>query len=268
MTHLTLIQKTLPQDLIVMQALLKKTNEELKIAKSKVQKCIQVAHDIRSPIPALKLISEKSTGLAEDEKELLDSSVKRVEQIADELLMDNDLKQQSNLIDLDLTFEPLLKSIRPIIAEKKAQCFDNKVILDLIIKTSPLNLKAMININAFQNSIANLIQNGIEAIPNNRRGVVEIVLRDDSENIYIDIIDNGNGIKKSDIQKVKKVGGSINKVNGNGLGLSGSIAVMKSFGGKLNITSSKLTGTSVTLSLPKKPSFNEGISLINNNLAA
>ena len=68
--------------------------------------------------------------------------------------------------------------------------------------------------------------------------------------VVIAVRDNGKGIPKHLLTRVKQGGVSFGKPGGHGLGLAHAQALMKAHGGSLEIESETQKGTAVILQLP------------------
>ena len=254
----------LPLELLPIKESLLNTKKDLQNANIKIveqartqataELCLQIAHDIRSPLPALEMISEESQRtdiLSVGDKKILKMCVNRISDIANELL-----EKKSNLLDppYPSVDKPVLLStlIGPIITEKRisVNIFDN-IEIDFQIQKNSLGTFVTLDIKRFQALLANLIQNSIEAIENKLKGAINIALSTNDTTLSLEIKDNGKGIKNEDIEKIKKKGISIDKEKGTGLGLFHAIEDINSFGGKLEISSELNVGTTINISLDK-----------------
>ena len=102
--------------------------------------------------------------------------------------------------------------------------------------------------------IRNLISNAIKYTEVN--GKIEIEYEDLGDFVKISVVDNGIGIKSSDIENILKLDDLIKKngtdgESGTGLGLIISNEFIKENGGKLNIKSEENKGSTFEFTLPK-----------------
>jgi len=102
----------------------------------------------------------------------------------------------------------------------------------------------------FEWTIENLIKNSIQAIPQEKKGVIEILLYKVKNQVIIDVKDNGIGIKNRDKKAIFKTGFTTKK-RGWGLGLSLSKRVVEIYhNGKLYVKKSNQSeGTIMTIEL-------------------
>ena len=101
-------------------------------------------------------------------------------------------------------------------------------------------------------TIENLIKNSLQSIEFDKKGVVEIFLKENKKKVIIDIIDNGKGIKSNLLKQIFTAGYTTKK-RGWGIGLSLAKRVIEEYhNGKLYIVKSKISvGTTIRIELNK-----------------
>lgn len=223
----------------------KRLNDEFdKIQKMKVQLEIgnlasQVAHDIRSPLSALENISSIHL-FDSQEGHIARESIKRIKGIANALLEKGRVVQPRNLSDHELNL--LLK----IGIETKRIEFPTRKI-NLILT----NQKIRISIDdvQFESILSNLINNALESSDVESEVTIstEII---NSSSVVISIIDNGKGIDSELLSKLGHEKISMNKKDGNGLGIYSAFHIVKSWGGEFEIKSNLNHGTTIFITLP------------------
>ncbi len=130
----------------------------------------------------------------------------------------------------------------------------------LISKTNPnaeikVELKDQIQIYGNQVEInqvlINMIHNGLDAIPAEKKAIVEVTGEKGSDSYLLSIRDNGIGMSHEIMQKIfdpffttKPPG------HGTGLGLYISYSIIKKHGGKIDVASTENEGTTFTIRLP------------------
>ena len=99
----------------------------------------------------------------------------------------------------------------------------------------------------------NLLKNAIQAIPENRNGIIEISLNTDKKFVIIKIKDNGCGISKEQQKKIfnpfYQTDSGI-KENGTGIGLHIVKTLVKAHEGKISLISNLDKGSSFIISIP------------------
>lgn len=215
----------------------------------------QVAHDLRSPLGALKIVGSRlaltndkhTNSLTESDNEamvqVLQSSISRISKITEDLLgrkakvdTATPLNVVENVVqEMKLTAES--KGIHLLISETEAPKSSPPVLLPPQIQ--PQDLARV---------VSNLIQNAIEAP---KAIQVIIATRERQSEFEIEISDNGSGIPRSSWRRLGSRGFTTGKTNGNGLGISHAKEWTNSVGGRLRVRSSSDRGTSVTLTLPR-----------------
>ena len=96
--------------------------------------------------------------------------------------------------------------------------------------------------------IINIVKNSIEAV-NKKNGFVKVNIDVDKDYAYINFYDNGKGMSKDNINKIKE-GGYTSKNKGNGIGILLSNEIVSAHMGELIYDSKVGEGTTTILKLP------------------
>lgn len=219
---------------------LKKDEERSKIAS-------QVAHDIRSPLAALDMIMKDVSDLPEEKRLMMRSSVSRIHDIANDLIIKNKDKENN---ESDSLKKVLISGvINSVVTEKRLQFrdkFDIKIDLDM---GNSYGVFCDLDVSGVSRVISNLINNGVEALVDGK-GVISVSLKHLLTNdIQISIIDNGKGISKEVSSKIFERGFSFGKTSGSGLGLAHAKSVIESHGGNIELESKVGQGTTFIITL-------------------
>lgn len=99
--------------------------------------------------------------------------------------------------------------------------------------------------------VINLIKNSIEAFGDKKNKLIRIVVNEDKKRVYIDFEDNGCGISKDGLEKIKEPFYTT-KEFGTGLGVSISNEIIVAHGGSINYESQEGIGTKVSIIIQKK----------------
>lgn len=111
------------------------------------------------------------------------------------------------------------------------------------------SLTILLNRALYHWTIENLVKNGIDAMRG--KGHIGIKILNDAKNVYIQVSDTGNGISKSDFQRIFNPGVT-SKKRGWGLGLSLVKRIIEEYHqGKIRVLSSNKEGTVMQITLKK-----------------
>lgn len=226
--------------------------------KSKNETSEQVAHDIRSPLSALEMLSGTFSEIPDEKKILFKNALQRIRDIANTLdgknnnylseFVANSDTAQRKLPTLNELIHPILDSI---VSESRLK-YNNisSIEIDFIASTDSVFSFSSINKTELNRIISNLINNSVEALVKNS-GKVKICLSSTDKEIVIEISDNGKGIPENLISKLGNRGATFDKEGGTGLGLYHASSTIKSWGGNLSIISNIGKGTSIFINLIK-----------------
>lgn len=205
---------------------------------SKVAK--QAAHDIRSPLSALNILSRTClTEMPEEAREMMAAAIQRINDIANDLLTAPVAQAAQGIC--------VVAEIRQIIEEKKL--VNKNIEINFVAHSEEQSFTSKLSKADLQRMISNLLNNAIEASAN-RKGPITVEVIFYPTFIDIVIIDQGKGIPAKVIANIGSEGFSFNK-NGSGLGLYHAKSTLSSIGGKLSISSKIRVGTRVKLRVPK-----------------
>jgi len=206
----------------------------------------QIGHDLRNPLTGIKSASYfmrmKGSALAEADKkmmlEVIDNAVEDSNRIINSLL---DYSCELHLERSKCTPKSLL-----LYALSKIQVPNRIKILDHTRDEPEMFLDAP----KIESVFVSVIQNAIEAIPEN--GSIEIQsIRKDS-NVEIAFIDSGIGIPEAILSKIFSPLVTT-KAKGMGLGLAICKRIVDAHDGKIAVESTVNKGTTLTITLPIKP---------------
>jgi len=133
------------------------------------------------------------------------------------------------------------------ILQNVAQLYSNEQTINIELKLSsnPLIIKGIKD--ELQRVFINLIKNGLEAIPNSRKGIIKIKTSHANHKANIEISDNGAGISKENTDSIF-VPNFSTKTSGTGLGLAITKKIVEEHKGTISFTSEPDKGTTFTLS--------------------
>ena len=230
-----------------------------------IQVSQQVAHDIRSPLVALKMLLDYLPEIDEEKRKLYVHALERIDDISNDLnskqkskislnktskLKDdlNELNEVVNLADL----------LQNIFAEKKLEYTNySNIQLNLVMACSDC---LTVNGNAKQISrvVSNLINNCVDSIPEGKLGKIDLEVIMSENSVQLLLSDNGKGIPENLLPMVGQRGFSAGKKDlqsGAGLGFFHAKSTVEKINGTLEIASKENSGTTVSITLPlaRKP---------------
>jgi len=216
----------------------------------------QVVHDIRSPLAALSTALKYLKGLPEQERILIRNATNRISDIANNLLAKYKIKGKEDIEEQKYLKAELVSSLLDhLISEKRVQLTEKSIELILELDSNTHSCFVKLDPENFKRVISNLINNSFEAIES--RGVIRVVLTKQYNDLIVRIIDNGKGMSRDFLLKIKQGKIDSSKKGGYGLGISGAIQNIKSWGGSYDIQSKVGEGTTFTIKLPitKEPDW-------------
>ena len=211
----------------------------------------QVAHDIRSPLAALDMISSELDGFSEERRVLVRGAVGRIRDIANNLLEKSKQGTQVSSTQEALSVELLPALLSKLISEKRVQHRSRHGIeIDFEINTEAYGLFASIQPIEFGRMISNLINNAVEALGDHGK-VLLTLCSIGKDQIELCVQDNGKGIPIDVLPRLMARGESHSKKDGNGLGLYHAKIITEGCGATIDLTSTEGEGTQVRLIFPR-----------------
>ncbi len=213
----------------------------------------QVKHDIRSPLAALNMIVQSISTLAAEKREALLAAIERINSIANDLSERRPVASESTHLESapaqQLQPHEVNKVLSELVEEKRLQYREREsVVFDLSVHAdSPI--LARVCPSKLKRSLSNVLNNSVEAIEDS--GIISVELHDLGNSLSISIVDTGHGIPPERLPELGQQGMTFDKVGGTGLGLYYANKTAQEFGGKLSVNSDGISGTSVTMELPK-----------------
>jgi signal transduction histidine kinase len=212
----------------------------------------QVAHDIRSPLTALKIATEDLKLLPENIRLLIQSATHRINGIANDLL--DRPKKEFSSPDTGLAAEPVLlcSVLDSLLAEKRVQ-FENSA--RLTFRLAPIGSSVPLFVQGHKAElmrvVSNIVDNAAEA--STASGNIDLsVFGLDGFTVLL-VKDFGHGISPEVLNRLGQRGVTEGKPGGSGLGLYHAKSYLESIGGRLEIESAPGLGTEVKLFLPSAP---------------
>lgn len=209
-----------------------------------------VSHELRTPLTAIKGWSETILEMRDEETlkkgmRVITTETQRLSSMVEELL--DFSRIQNNRLQLQKANMDVLAELADAVLLYAERAEKSNIIINY---HEPEGI-AMIygDKNRLRQVFVNIIDNSVKYI--GKDGVINIDAFLKENDIEIKIADNGCGISKEDLPKVKKRFYKANDtVRGSGIGLAVADEIVSLHGGKLDIDSVYGEGTVVTITLP------------------
>jgi signal transduction histidine kinase len=215
----------------------------------------QVGHDIRSPLAALNMVVAAVKGVPEEQRLVMRSAAKRINDIANSLLDRswlNEISEESKdggMQGAEGSVVMLSSLVDSIVSEKRVQYRDRHEVDIEVDLSRGYGLFSRIRPADVSRAISNLIDNSVEATRGSSARIL-VLIEENGEKNRIIVRDNGRGIPKEILGHLGVKGASFGKNKGSGLGLHQARSSAEALGGSLTIESEVGRGTIVTLALP------------------
>ncbi len=208
----------------------------------------QIAHEIKNPLTPMKLSVQHLERAWNDQSPKLPETFKRVTKTL--------IAQIDILSELATEFSSFAKMPVPECQEiqlnemieqvlhLQEQTFDGQLIFE------PTRLLTInFDYGYLNRTLTNLVKNAIQAIPEDRAGIIKVLAEEEALNLHIQVIDNGTGIPLAQQEKIFMPYFST-KVIGMGLGLPIVKSMIESGGGKIWFETEVNKGTTFHILLP------------------
>jgi len=221
----------------------------------------QVAHDLRSPLAALRSENRSSGNPKPNAPDLpvFDQALDRLDEIVKGLLSNYQAVLKNEFANADLTqfaATDVLPLVRQLVNESLAAWRSDAQKSNAILNSSlPSDIRVFVKIDpsGFKRVVSNVLNNAAESV---ELGTVKIDVSAAVEDntFHLVIRDNGRGIPAELLERLGQKGLTVGKTTGTGLGISHAIRAVESWGGKIAFKSPSTTeaegGTAVTISIP------------------
>lgn len=235
-------------------------NRESEFAK----KVRQVAHDIRSPLLALEVIS-RNTPLNDKRSKLLVESISHVKEISNTFLSKykehGENEEETSVSEIVEIFPLILE----VVNSQRITTDKNKVSISINSSETEKSVRANINPILFKRVISNLINNAKESIKHTGNINIDLKLLENS--IRVIIKDDGCGMSADIMSNIFEEGFTYGKKQGTGLGLYFVVRCIESWGGDLDVSSKVGEGTTFRFILPESRSFKRSIILLDDSMS-
>ena len=214
------------------------------------------SHELRTPLTAMKADTEATLMRGSDDVVLLRRTlndnledIKKLYKLTDHLVevsrYDSKTVISKQNVDLKVIIEDVLKQLNRQIKDKK-----------LIVKVESDPIQIYGDARGLHQLITIVLDNAVKYVK--PKGKLSLILTQKNKQLVLIIKDNGIGIPASDLPHIferfyrsKNVGISKRKTKGYGLGLPLAKEIVELHNGSIEVQSSELKGTTVTVVLPR-----------------
>lgn len=205
----------------------------------------QVAHDIRSPLSALKLINSLPPAEMEKAGGLMSGIIARMEAMADDLLARG--RREPAMICV----REIVQSCQKVVDEFSLKAKSKGVAILIDHKTERFGC-VLCNIDDFERVLVNLLENALAVSVSGQS--IEVRTEKLASRFMISVSDHGPGFDSEIIFNVGKIQLKSSKPGGHGIGLYGVYRVVRSWTGSVDIQTKPGSGSTVSVSLPLQES--------------
>lgn len=211
----------------------------------------QVAHEIKNPLTPMKLSIQYLRHAFQSNPENIEPLLKRVSntlieqidslsQIANEF---SNFAKMPRANNQQLIINDLVESVHDLFAKRED--------MDIMLNLPDQQFHVFADENHLVRVFNNLLKNAIQAIPDDRRGKIEMSLFNVNGTATVKVEDNGTGIPE-ETQKKVFVPNFTTKSSGTGLGLAISKNIVESVNGRIYFETEQDKGTTFYVELPIK----------------
>ena len=213
----------------------------------------QVAHEIKNPLTPMKLSVQHLERTWKDNDSSFDKKLERFTQTLIE-----QIDTLTNIADEFSNFAKMPKANNEtfdlsVILGRVIHLFKDTQNTDIIYRSELPKSNNGYYVHADKEQLLrvfnNLLKNAIQAIPKDKKGMIDISVFIEKENVIVAISDNGIGISEEQKEKIF-VPSFTTKTGGMGLGLAIVKNIVQSAGGKVWFTTKEQIGSTFYVSLP------------------
>lgn len=209
----------------------------------------QVAHEIKNPLTPMRLSVQQLKRSWDDKKENFESYLNRVtitliEQIDNLSRIASEFSNFAKMPVAEIGEVNLYEVLKASTALFKA---NERVAVSLNAKNT--NALVLADTDQLGRVFINIIKNGIQAIPESKKGKVDILLKVEKEMAIVEISDNGKGIPE-DIHSKLFAPNFTTKSSGMGLGLAIVKNILDSVDGTITLSTELNKGSRFIVTFP------------------
>lgn len=222
--------------------ILYKSVKDLENDKQIASSLFKITHEIKNPLAVCKgyldMYDVNNVEHSRNYIPIIKEEIERTLILLGDFLSMSKVTINIDIIDINMLLEQIVENYSSLFKEKNIKT-------NIEIGDDELYIKG--DYNRLVQVFVNIIKNSVEAIESN--GYIEILAKDCKDYIEIIIKDNGIGIEKSNLEKIKEPFFTT-KYQGTGLGIPLSIEIIKKHNGNIIYDSVENEGTKVIITLP------------------
>lgn len=208
-----------------------------------------ISHELNNPLAAIRSYAENAIiFLQRDKIDKVSNNLTRITYLTERMAkISSQLKafaRKSNGELSIISLQPVLLAAYELV---KPQLKASQVLLQMNLPDKPVQVKA--EPIQLEQIVVNLLSNAIQAMEECKEKKIEIILSVNNQQAQIEVIDNGTGIKESDLAKLFEPFFTTKEM-GLGLGLSISQQIIKNMHGKIWAENRQDLGAKFFVSLP------------------
>ncbi len=210
----------------------------------------QIAHEIKNPLTPMKL----SVQFLQRAWQNKDSNFDKKLEKSSKTLIDQ-INTLSNIATEFSNFAKMPKPKKELVdivvrVEHTVELFKNTENVEIETNVGRFtSLPIIADHEHISRVLTNLVKNGIQAVPGDRKGLIKIILETDDRNVLIKIIDNGSGITEEQKDKLFTPNFTT-KSSGMGMGLPIVKDIIESANGKIWFETEINVGTTFFVEFP------------------
>jgi len=212
----------------------------------------QVAHEIKNPLTPMKLSIQYLLHAYQSNpdpesigpliKRVSGTLVEQIESLAQIATEFSNFAKMPQAQNIQFSLNDLAASVHHLFRNERPD-------MDITIELPKADFEVYADRNHVTRVINNLLKNAIQAIPDDRKGLIKMVLYQEGKNAILKVEDNGAGIPLDIQEKVFSPNFST-KTSGTGLGLAICKSIIEGFKGDIYFETSIGKGTTFVVELP------------------
>lgn len=220
------------------------SSKEIRQHKQIKNSLFKISHEIKNPIAVCKgyldMFDVNNKEHAKNFIPIIKEEIERTLLILEDFLAMNKLKIKKEILDINVLLEEVTNNYKSIFRK-------NNINFALKITDDEIYING--DYNRLMQVIINILKNSIEAKDISKEMMMNIYTKTDNNYIWIKFWDNGIGINKENLKKIKEPFFTT-KIGGTGLGTSLSTEIIDAHDGTLEFESKEGEYTLVTIKLP------------------